>query len=325
MPAAVPLVEIGILLVALLAIALAQQINNIMEAVSQIVRAIPLIGGKIADGIEYVAQAIAHVLGKAEAGVDAAIGASWHLLARLTDMLWHQITGTALGYLHTAELLARIAYAHSGLRTIVHAATAALHGIEHGVKDLQREWRGIEHKVKQLERDLTKGIGHDLHIGLRDLRKNVKVLDHQVTVAIPKAIDYAEGQTTRLQDFIKAIPGTGYLDWAGALVLAGLGTLGLDWIKCKEAKNGFSRRGCQWWKDLDTITSLITDIVIINGVCEVLPILDAAVSEFATPLVISLTDAGAGICTSDSAGPALATGPLPILPPVYYTGNLDLA
>ena len=169
------LAELGTLALVLLCLALALLIVAIMRKVGDIFRPIPIVGGYIAGAVGSLAQGITYVLGKAISGVEAAIGASWHLLARLTDSLWHHLAAQASGYLQLAELVARLVYAHSGLRTLVHAIEATVHGIEHGVKQLEREWRGIEAKVKQLERAVAHGIGHDpgqLH------RSQLGVLEH---------------------------------------------------------------------------------------------------------------------------------------------------
>lgn len=250
MPAALPLLEIGVLLVALLAIALAQQINNIMRAVGDLVRGIWLVGETIADGVDAVARGIAYVLGKAEAGVDAAIGASWHLLARYLDRLWGQLERAAIGYLQLAQLVARLVYSHSGLRSLVHRLEQAWHGIEHGIRTLERKFHGIDARVRDLTRDITKGIGHDLRIGLRDLKARVRGVEHTIDVTIPRAIDHAEGRITSLRDFIKAIPGTSYLEWVGGIVAAGLAAIGMSWIVCRNRDGVNGRKGCDLWDDI---------------------------------------------------------------------------
>ena len=258
MPAALPLLEIGLLLVALLAIALAQQINNIMRAVGDLVRDVWLVGGAIADGVDAVARGISYVLGKAERGVDSAIGASWHALARLTDGIWRQIEETALGYLHLVQLVADLVYAHSGLKSLVGHLSHTYHGIEHGVKDLRREWRGIDHRVNRLERELTRGIGHDLHIGLRDLTTEVHGVEKKIAGTIQPEIDYAEGLTKSLRDFIKAIPGTKYTDWVAGIVAAGLAAIGMDWLICRTRKNVNGKSGCNLWDDIEGLLGLAT-------------------------------------------------------------------
>lgn len=324
MPVVIPLVALDVLVTALFAIACALLITFILREVAKLVADIPIVGGALARAINAMTQPITYVLGKAEHGVDAAIGASWHALSRLTDMLWHQIEAYALGYLHLAQLVGEIVYAHSGLRSLVHRIEHRLHGIEHGVKTFEREWRGIEAKVKRIEHDLTRGIGHDLRIGLRDVRKEVKGIEHTVSDTLPQAIDYAEAKTSALGRFIGAIPGISYAEWVAGIAVAGIAKLGLDWIKCDEGKNVYRRRGCGMWDDFDGLLGLFVDLFIIAEVCDVLPVLDAAVSEVATPLVAAMTDVGAGLCGPGSSPPAQLDGPTTVFPPVYFTGKLVL-
>lgn len=241
MPLALPLIELSALVIALVCIALALLIVEIMRQVGDLVRPIWLVGGTIADGVEALARGISYVLGKAESGIDAAIGASWHALAWFAREWWHEITAQALGALHIAELVAKLAYAHSGLRALVHRADTLVHGIDHRVRDLVREWRGIEHRVGRLEHDITRGIGHDLRIGLRDVERELHGVERTVTTTIPRAIDYAEGKTTALGRFIGAIPGTSYLDWAKGIAVAGLAALGLNWLRCENTNTAGNR------------------------------------------------------------------------------------
>lgn len=325
MPEALPLLEIAVLLVALLAIALAQQLNNILKAVADLIPSVHGVFDPLKSAIMSMAQGISYVLGKAEAGVDAAIGASWHLLAHYMDKLWQQIEREAIGYLRLSELVAKLVYHYSGLRSLVHYSTATLHGIEHGVKTLERKFHGIEARLKRLEHDVAKGIGNDVRTGLRDLRTEVKGIEGTVTTTIPNAIDYAEAQTTALGRFIGAIPGVSYLDWVKGLALAGLAALGLDWIKCEEGKSLYKQRGCGMWNDLGNVFGWLVDLFIVTEVCDVLPLLDTAVSEIATPFVVALTDAGAGLCAPGSSAPPALDGPAIDPPAVYFTGTLTLA
>lgn len=274
MPVVLVVPELGALVIALVAIALALLIVDIMRHVGDLVRPIWLVGSTIADGVEALAQAIAGVLGKAERGVDAAIGASWHVLTSFLDETWKLVRESATGYMLLAELVARLVYAHSGLKAIVHLATAAVHGIEHGVRDLTRVWHGIEHRVRDLERAVTVGIGHDLRIGLRDLRNAFRGIDETVTVTIPKEIAHVEGEVASLGRFVGAVPGTSYLEWAKGLALAGLAALGLKGLACEN--NPLKGKDCSSnvWGDLE---SLLFGAAVFGITVNLAEIIDAAV------------------------------------------------
>jgi hypothetical protein len=313
------LIELGTLALVLLCLALALIIVSIMRKVGDVFRVVPVVGGYIAGAVESVAQSISGVLGKAITGVDSAMGASWHLLARLTGRLWHQIEDAATGFFHLAELVARLVYAHSGLRTLVHHVEHVVHGIEHGVRTLEREWRGIEHKVKRLERDVTKGIGHDLHIGLRDLRKEVKGLEHTVTTDIPNAIDYAEGQTTALGRFIGAIPGVSYVEWAAGIVAAALGLDLLNSLRCPSLLKSAKNRGCGLWNGLEDMLGLLVDVALIASICDVLPWLTKGVDEVGLGMVEAIHAAGLSACAGTYPPPPPMPAVALHLPTVYGT------
>ena len=297
------LIELGTLALVLLCLALALLIVAIMRKVGDIFRVVPVVGGYIAGAVESVAQAITGVLGAAISGVDAAMGASWHLLARFMDSLWKQIEGQALGYLQLAELVAKLVYAHSGIRALVHAIERTIHGIEHGVKTLEREWHGIEARVKQLEHAVTKGIGHDLHIGLRDLTKEVKGIEHTVTTDIPKAIDYAEGQTTALGRFIGAIPGVNYAEWAAGIVASVIGLDILNSLRCPSFLKSAKSRGCGLWNGIEDVLGLLFDVAIIASICDVLPWLSRGVDEVGLGLVQTIHAAGISACSHNYPPP----------------------
>jgi hypothetical protein len=290
-----------------------------MGKVGDLVRPIWLVGGTIADGIESVAQSIANVLGKAESGIDAAIGASWHLLARYTDDLWHLLEESAHGYLLLAEDVARLVYAHSGLRTLVHAIEATVHGIEHGVRDLTREWRGIEAKVKQLERDLTTGIGHDLRIGLGKVEKTVGGIVHGTIPAINRTIDGVSGELTQLENFIQAIPGVNYAEWAAGIVASVLGLEILNMLRCPSFLSSAKNRGCGLWNGLEDVLGLLFDVAIIASICDVLPWLSKGVDEVGLGLVETIHAAGLSACSGNYPPPAAMPHVDLLHPSVYGT------
>ena len=250
MPAVLALGELAALGVVLLCIALALLITYIMDNVGKAIRPVPVVGPPVANAIHALAQAIASALGAAERGVDAAIGASWHALAKAWDETWTLLKDAAHGYALLAALVARLVYAHSGLKSLVHVVKLAVHGIEHGVRTLERKWHGIESRVEHLEKDWTKGIGHDLRVGLQRVEKELHGVEHTVDKTLPKAIAGVKGEVTGLRDFLGVKPGTSYLDWVKALTLAGLAALGLKGLTCKN--NPLRDKDCGWggWDDL---------------------------------------------------------------------------
>lgn len=322
MPVVLPLIELSALLIALAAIAIALLIVDIMRNVGNLVQNIWLIGGALASGVDAVAQGIQYVLGKAEAGVDSAIGASWHALAWFARAWWHEIEGEALAVLGLAELVARLVYAHAGLRALVHYAEHVVHGIEHGVKSLERRWHGIEARVKQLERDITVGIGHDLRVGLRDLENEVHGIEKGTIPALVSGIDAVEGELTQLENFIGAIPGTTFLAWAATIVAAAIGTVGLKALRCSGFGNLFNRLGCGMWSILDGLLGLVVSSLILTNVCDILFLLETAYGDVSGPLVSFLNDIPLGGCELPPSGWATFAVTIGALPPSQTLGAL---
>ena len=324
MPFAPVLIEIGTLALALACLAIALLIVAIMRKVGDLVRGIWLIGGTIADGVDAVAQGITWVLGKAIGGVEAAIGASWHLLASLWGHAWSWIVGQATGFAHLAELVARLVYAHSGLKTLVHQLERAWHGIEHGVKTLERKFHGIEHRVADLSRAVYHGIGHDLRIGLKRVEKKVDGIIDGTVPALQRGIDGVGGELTQLEQFIKTLPGTSYLDWAAGIVTAALGVLGLEWLTCK----GVGRLGrgvCNMpGRLLEDLLELLAGAVLFESICEILPFITTAVDDVGLALVEAVHVAGLGACSSKYPPPP-PMPPIRLSLPTSTSSSLSLA
>lgn len=316
------LVEIGALALALACLAIALLIVAIMRKVGDLVRGIWLIGGTIAAGVDAVAQGITWVLGKAIGGVEAAIGASWHLLAQLWDELWGVIVKAATGWADLAELVAKLVYAHTGLRSLVHAIEHAWHGIEHGVRTLEKEYRGIEARVRELANELTNGIGHDLRIGLQKVEKTVNGIVSGTIPAIQRTIDGVSGELTQLEQFIKALPGVNYLDWAAGIVAAAVGIDILNVLRCPSFLRSARNRGCGLWNGLEDLLGLLFDALIFADLCDVLA---EAVTLFAVveaPLVELIASAADAVCAQPPAG--WTTLPLVELPPYPIAPALTL-
>jgi hypothetical protein len=205
-------------------------------------------------------------------------------------------------------------YSVSGLRALVHRLEKAYVGIEHGIKTLTREFHGIEHRVKVLEHDIAKGIGNDIRAQVRGLEREVHGIEKGVIPELRQGIKTAEGEVTQLENFIKAIPGTKYLTWATAIVVAGLGSALFNFFKCPTFLNKTLGRQCGFWNGLEDLFGLFIDTLLLANVCEILPFLETAVSDVADPIVIALTDVGAGLCSGGIGAAAALNVPALSLP-----------
>jgi hypothetical protein len=257
-PVVLPLLALDVIVLVLWCIALALAIALIMDKLSSILAGVPWVGGKLSDAVKSMAKAISGAAGRLEGGIDHLVGAAWHQLARYIDKLWTEFVTHAHVIQQLAGMVGTLAHGVAGIRSLVHGATRALHVVLHRFVEIGRELHGIEHGLKRLERDLTKGIGHDLRIGLRDLRKEVRGIDHTVTTTIPQAIEGVGADVIALGHFIGVKAGTKYREWVQGIVLAGLAALGLQGLvsRCNPLKD--NPNPCAWWNDLSALLGLAT-------------------------------------------------------------------
>jgi len=317
------LIELGTLALALVCLAIALLIVAIMRKVGDLVRNIWIVGGAIADGVDAVAQGITWVLGKAIGGVEAAIGASWHLFAQLWNDLWSAIVHSVTGWFQLVELVAKLVYAHVGLRSLVHQIERAWHGIEHGVKTLEKEYHGIEHRVADLSRAVYHGIGHDLRIGLKKVEKTVNGIVNGTIPAIERSIDGVSGELTQLEQFIKTLPGVNYLDWATGIVAAALGLEFINLFRCPTFLKKSVGRGCGLWNGIEDVLGLLFDALIFADLCEVLAEATTIFGAVEAPLVDLISTAADAVCAQQPTGwtilPLMQLPDYPIAPALTLT------
>jgi hypothetical protein len=319
-PIVLPLVALDVLVVVLWTIAVALAIALVMKYIGGVFRGVPVVGGYIAGAADAVAQVVTSAAGSLEHGLDKVAGAAWHQLSRYMDHLWNNLVTSSTVLVHMSEQILRLTHAQAALRGLVHKAVGTAQAVLPRVRTLEREYHGIEHRVKSLERDIAKGIGHDLRISVKALEREVTGIEKQVIPGLRAGIKTAEGEVTDLERFIGALPGTRYLAWATGIVAAALGAGIFNFFRCPTFLNKTLGRGCGFWNGLEDLFGLFIDTLLLTNVCTLLPILETAVSEVADPLVIALTDVGAGLCS----GGIGAAPPLQV-PPLSLPANPSLA
>ena len=258
MPEAIPeLVWFALLLFAFALVYVVRKfIQALFNPIISVVGHVPGLGGALSGALSSVEQSISNALGSVEHGIDKLMGASFHRFAELTLWLWREIKGHASLLAQIASFIPGIGNVVAALRALVHHSVHANTGTAAKVKTLEKELHGIEHQVKQLERDLTKGIGHDLRIHIKALEKELGHVEHKTIPAIQADVATADNAIGNLYDWIKGkanIIGVGTIATA---VATALGALGLDWIKCREAKDLYNQRGCGMWSDLANLLGL---------------------------------------------------------------------
>ncbi len=264
---------------------------------------IPLIGSSLAGPFRAVDQAIGDACGAIVSKCEALVGASFHVFARLLDWEWRQIVGEAAALLHVARLVGNGIYSVTGLRTIVHQLEKVWHGIEHGVKTLTKDFHRLEGRVKTLEREIAGGIGHDLRIHIKALEKWEAVAKAQLAADAKAITQTLPAELTQLENFIKAIPGVSYLDWAAGIVTAALGVEIFRLFRCSSLLNSAKNRGCGLWNGLEDLLGLFVDVLFFASACEILVELSPFISDVAVPAVVALTDVGAGLCQGGIGAP----------------------
>lgn len=257
MPIVVPLLALDVLVLVLWAIAIALAIALIMRKVGDVFRHVPVVGGAIAGAVESVAQAISNAAGSLEHGVDKLAGAAWHQLARYMDHLWNHLVWSSGVLLQSAEHLLGLTHAHAALKATVHAGRGSISAVRSRVKTLEREYTHLRNREKALEDQVAKGIGNDIRIHVKALERKVTGIESRAIPGLRAGIKTAEGEVADLRNFIKAIPGTRYLEWAAGIVGAVLSIEILNLLRCPQAKNVSNQRGCSMWSALDDLLGLV--------------------------------------------------------------------
>lgn len=317
----VVLVGIDVFLTVLWVIAIALLISVIMGEISGALSGLPFPLNKLAGPVNGLAQGITHVLGLAIRKSEQFLGAAFHAFARYLDTLWHQFESEAALIAHLAEIIGGQLAHVTGLSAAIKRLEQVWHGIEAGVKTLTREFHGIEHRVAKLERELAKGIGNDVRVSVGQLEQWEKAAKGQLKADERAITQTIPGEITALENFIKAIPGTRYFDWAAGIVTAAIGTEIWNLFKCPSLLNSAKNRGCGLWNGLEDILGLFFDALIFADLCKILPEAVSLFGEVEAPLTELISGAANAACAqipADWAVPTVAAGPLP---PAQSLGN----
>lgn len=258
MPAALP--ELLFLALAFFALALAFSAKKITEALFgwliTVLEAIPLIGHTLSGPFRACEQAVTSACGAIISGIEAAVGASFHALAWLTDYLWKQIVAAAAVQLHIAQRIGHAALAVTGLGALLHHLQQVWRGIEHGVRSLERRFHGIEHRVRRLEHELATGIGHDVRSALDTLEHDVNRIRTQTIPAIQGGVAQAEHDVTALGEYVKDHYLANTEEALGVAVAVGLAGLGLGGLRCNSNPWKNNPNACGLFGDLSDLLGL---------------------------------------------------------------------
>lgn len=277
-------------------------------------QSIPVIGSKLAAPFHAIEQAVTGACYSIENGADKAMGAIWHRTVELLNWTWREVKRHALVGVETALYIPLLISAFHNLRNLVHRLSHIGHGVTAAVKTLEREYHGIEHRVKVIEREIGAGIGHDLRIHIKALEKWEKAAKAQLADDARAIAETIPAEITQLERFIKALPGTSYLDWAAGIVATAIGLDIFNLFKCPSLLNSAKKRGCGLWNGLEDVLSLFVDAVIFVDLCKIIPEAVTLFGEFEAPLTELISGAANAACARKPNGwvmPMVAAGPLP--------------
>jgi hypothetical protein len=262
-------------------------------------------------------------LGQLVAYLGSEISSISHALYTLAvHSVGHSAIDAVNGALHRANLA--IAAARTLALNSWHVATEARFYIQHATvgpigaaihtiaDPIARRVTTIAGQVATLERTITARVGR---------------IEHEIAVDIPRSIAAVRELVTGLTGVVNALKARvarieQILSTAGvaALVATALGTLGLEWLRCSNVGK-LGRAACGLPAGLlDDLLAVLVDVLILENVCTVIPLVSDAAEVIGVPIVDALAGvAGAGICYGATPAPRVSV-PALHLPPVDRSG-----
>lgn len=338
--AAVPLEvpQFDALLVSLLAIAgclvalgmvsiLHRFTRAVVGGIGGILGHLPGVGHVLSSPVNAVAHWMDREFAAAERALDHAVTFFFGELAQLVSYLGAEIADISHG-LYTLAV-------HSAGRSAIDAVNGALHRANLAIAAARQvalngwhvateaRWYALHatvgpigaaiHQIADPILARTTAIAHDLAGFKTTITSRVGRLEHTVAVDIPRSIAGVRdlvGGLTRVVDALRARVAKieQVLTSAGvaALVATALGTLGLGWLRCNNVGK-VGRAVCGMPAGLlDDLLAALVDVLILENVCTVIPLVSDAAEVVGVPIVDALAGvAGAGICYGASAAPRL--------------------
>jgi len=211
------------------------------------------------------------------------------------------------------EVLTGHTIPHASRAAAAQAATQAAHA-----KAIARDAAHAERtaSTRLAHRAMTIAATADaaLALGARALHKAEAIALPRSLPWVVKGIDDVRSDVWKLAHRVYSLPKWLTVAGVSAVAIGALNIVGGSWIRCRNWKR-IGRAGCRlptsWLNDL---LALVADFVIVTNICAVIPWLETAFSEVASPLVAALTKAGAGLCAGGAGAPELLPPPTLYLP-----------
>lgn len=257
MPIVLPFAELGVFVIVLWVIAMCLIIAVIMGFISGALGGLPFPLNKLSGPVKSLSQGITSACFKAIQKAEQLLGASFHMLARYMDKLWHELRSGAIGLLEAATILGLLVHIVRTIRGLVHGVGHVLHSFRTALHGLERKFHGIEHRVKVLERDIAKGIGHDLRIHIKALERWKKAAKAQLSRDEQAITQTIPAELGKIEDWIGMEAGQTKTQWEIAIGTAILAALGLGGLNCNSNPFKNNKNACGLWGDLGDILGLL--------------------------------------------------------------------
>jgi hypothetical protein len=198
---------------------------------------------------------ISQWMSRAVEATDAAVGTAFHYMANQIKQAGDtmlQFSAFALtvaqavtGQVTWREVAAQLRQLRATIRKAEHAAQVE------GVRAIKRERaisrtvaQGVFPRIRAIEHEIAKPI----HAEIKSARELAREAEREATRAW-KVARHALSRTSTKALAI-ALP-------------AVIARLGWDWIKCREGRNLYNKRGCAMWSDLDALLGLFGTVLAI--------------------------------------------------------------
>lgn len=265
--------------------------------------------GPVSSAIRWTEGVTAHWLAEAALATEHAAIFLWDHTVSIVEESAKWVVESALAPLFFADWLLREFF--PGFRAAVISHVKGL------IRNSEVDTRKAVSEVRQFA-------AHEIHRVEAVTEHEINHIDHVITADVFPRIRTAEHDIGALRAKLEKITSSLSKDAIVALIGATIWKELFGGIRCPSWLNLTRNRGCFAWSGLESLLGLLVDLVILENICDVLPLLETAVSDVAVPMVVGLTDVGAGLCDKKHTAPAKLTGPATVPVPVYFTGDLVL-
>jgi hypothetical protein len=215
--------------------------------------------------IPLVGGGVTSAIHKAEQAVTNALGSAEQSFDHHIAAQLHRLAGIMHHMWNVMEQSAHIALQIARFLD----GTSTLHDLRLLLRDIRGEIKTVEHAGKVAEREVIRHEKVLVKSVAQGVYPRLRTLEHEIEHVIPREITRtrelakeAEKEAERAWKLVRTRP------WEiGATAFAGavaiaLAKLGLDWIRCNSANSFFKKAGCGFWKLLEDALGLLATLAL---------------------------------------------------------------